>query len=567
MEITSGHTPVVAYFSMEIALESAMPTYAGGLGILAGDFLKAAAELDVPMVGMTLLYRKGYFTQHLDAEGNQTETPVNWDPEEYLEPLTPRVSVRISDRDVWIRAWRYNLNSSSGQAVPVYFLDTDVPGNSDFEQTLTDTLYGGDDYYRLCQEIVLGMGGVDMLQALGYNVRVYHMNEGHSSLLTLALLDDLTELRSPPTLTHVDIETVRERCVFTTHTPVPAAVDQFPMSLVEKVLPPACVSHLTASQALHEGALNVVYLALLFSRYINGVAMRHGEISRGMYPNYPINSITNGVHSVTWASLPFHHLFDRYIPEWRRDNLYLRYSISIPPSEIMAAHNEAKGDMLAEIAKRTGKKLDADVMTLGFARRATAYKRPDLLFADVERLKRIVAKSGKVQVVFSGKAHPKDEGGKADIRAIFKIARELEGVIPVLYLADYDVALGKLLVSGCDLWLNTPLKPLEASGTSGMKAALNGVPQFSVLDGWWVEGHVEGVTGWSIGETDAVESDPEKEVASMYDKLENIILPMFYRNKTAYAGIMSKAIALNASYFNTQRMLRQYLVNAYQPAR
>ncbi len=563
METMPRRLSTVAYFSMEIALESQIPTYSGGLGVLAGDFLKAAADFGVPMVGVTLLYRKGYFRQHLDIEGNQTESPVEWDPEDYLEPLTPRVPVKIEGREVWIRAWRYIITGYSGHTVPVYFLDAHTPGTAPGDEYLTDYLYAGDERYRLCQEAILGIGGVDILEALGYKIQLYHMNEGHSSLLTLGLLDDRTELRSPHFITRSDMEAVRQQCIFTTHTPVPAAVDQFPLDLVKKVLDERFVSYLVSSESLHEGTLNMVYLALFFSRYINGVAMRHGEISRGMYPNYPINSITNGVHAVTWTALPFHRLFDRFIPEWRHDNPYLRYAVSIPLGEVKKAHAEAKLNMLNEIEKRTGRKLDPAVMTLGFARRATAYKRPELLFSDLERLKKIASQVGKLQIIYSGKAHPKDESGKEDIRHIFGYARKLREVIPVLYLEDYDMDLGRYMVSGCDLWLNTPLKPLEASGTSGMKAALNAVPQFSVLDGWWVEGHWEGVTGWSIGNSTSIESSPEKETDSMYDKLENIIVPMFYRDPDAYAAVMRGAVSLNGSYFNTQRMLEQYVVNAY----
>jgi glycogen phosphorylase len=557
------HIPNIAYFSMEIALESRIPTYSGGLGILAGDFIKSAADMGIPMVGVTLLYRKGYFRQHLDPLGNQTETPVEWDPEEFMEPLTPRVSVKIEGREVWIRAWRYIVTGYAGHTVPVYFLDSDLPVNAPADRALTDYLYGGDERYRLCQETVLGMGGVDMLQALGHDIQLYHLNEGHPALLTLALLDDRTELRSPHFITKTDIEAVRQQCVFTTHTPVPAAVDQFPLDMVKKVLDERFISYLVSSDSLHEGNLNMVYLALFFSRYINGVAMRHGEISRGLYPNYPINSITNGVHAVTWTSLPFHRLYDRYIPEWRHDNLYLRYAISIPPQEIWKAHQEAKKNLLNEIEKRTGRKLDPGIMTLGFARRATAYKRPELLFSDTGRLKHIAANTGKMQIIFGGKAHPRDTSGKEDIRHIFQYASVLKDSIPVIYLEEYDMDLSRYMISGSDLWLNTPLKPLEASGTSGMKAALNAVPQFSVLDGWWVEGHVEGVTGWSIGDNYQVESDPEKEVNSMYDKLEKTIVPMFYHDTDAYIKVMLGAISLNGSYFNTQRMLSQYVVNAY----
>jgi len=307
----------------------------------------------------------------------------------------------------------------------------------------------------------------------------------------------------------------------------------------------------------------MVYLALFFSRYINGVAMRHGEISRSMFPDYPINSITNGVHAVTWMSLPFQRLYDTHIPEWRHDNLYLRYAISIPLDEIEKAHAQAKADLLGEVEKRSGKKMDPQVFTIGFARRATTYKRPDLLFSDVERLKRIATSVGKMQIIYGGKAHPRDEGGKAEIRRIFEVAASIKDIIPVVYLEEYDMALGKYMCSGSDLWLNTPQKPMEASGTSGMKAALNGVPQFSVLDGWWIEGHVEGVTGWSIGDEWQTESDPARETASLYDKLERVIIPMYYRQPETFTQVRRLAISLNASYYNTQRMLQQYVVNAY----
>jgi starch phosphorylase len=282
-----------------------------------------------------------------------------------------------------------------------------------------------------------------------------------------------------------------------------------------------------------------------------------------MFPGYPISSITNGVHAATWTSIPFQQLYDRHISEWRHDNLYLRYAVGIPAEEIREAHGQAKQELLAEVKRRTGIDLDPQVMTLGFARRATAYKRADLLFSDLERLKRIVRQVGPMQVIYGGKAHPRDEGGKALIRRIFDAAAALSDTVRVVYLEEYDMTLGKYLCAGVDLWLNTPQKPDEASGTSGMKAALNGVPSLSVLDGWWIEGHVEGVTGWSIGDSWDPESDPSKEVASLYDKLEYLILPMFYERPTAFPKVMRSSIALNGSFYNAQRMMFQYMENAY----
>jgi starch phosphorylase len=557
--------PAIAYFSMEVGLDPAMPTYAGGLGVLAGDTLRAAADLGVPVVGVTLLHRKGYFRQHLDAEGNQSESSSIWYPEEFLEAMEPRISVTIGERVVQVCAWRYLVRGVSGHTVPVYFLDTALPENGPWDQALTDHLYHGGDYYRLCQEVVLGLGGVAMLRALGHDsVKLYHMNEGHSALLTLALMEERTKGRGLHTVTKADIEAIRQRCVFTTHTPVPAGHDQFPLDMARQVLGEERTAALESAGCCLDSTLNATYLALLFSHYINGVSQRHHEISHSMFPHYPINSITNGVHAVTWTAPAFQSLYDRHIPEWRHDNLYLRYAISIPLDEIQQAHADAKRELVAEVKKRAGLRLDPAAMTIGFARRAAAYKRADLVLSDLDRLERIARQVGPLQLIYAGKSHPRDETGKAIIRHIFEAAAALGKTVPLVYLEEYDMALGKYLCAGVDLWLNSPQKPYEASGTSGMKAALNGVPSLSVLDGWWIEGHVEGVTGWSIGDDWQAESDPAKEIASLYDKLEYVILPMFYGRPTAFAEVMRSVIALNASFFNAQRMLLQYVENAYQ---
>jgi starch phosphorylase len=307
-------------------------------------------------------------------------------------------------------------------------------------------------------------------------------------------------------------------------------------------------------------------LALFFSRYINGVAMKHGEVSRGMFPSFPINAITNGVHALTWTAPPCQRLFDRYMPQWRRDNNYLRYARGIPLSAIRATHGECKRDLIAEVQRRTGVALDDKALTIGFARRAAMYKRAPLLFTDLARLRRIAKEAGALQIVYAGKAHPRDEGGKGIIQEIFRAGQALDGDIRVVYLENYDMALARELVAGVDLWLNTPLRPLEASGTSGMKAALNGVPSFSVLDGWWIEGHYEGHTGWSIGDGTEDHADPSAEIASLYDKLEKVIVPLFYQEPDKFAEVMRSTIAINGAFFNTQRMILQYLSNAYFPA-
>jgi glycogen phosphorylase len=556
----------VAYFSMEIALDPDLPTYSGGLGVLAGDTLRSAADLEVPMVAVSLVHRKGYFRQKLDGNGNQSEEPAEWKPETKLENVDGRGCVTIEGRPVVIRAWRFPVRGITGHILPVYLLDTDLPENTPWDRTITDHLYGGDEHYRLCQEAVLGIGGADLLYRLGYNnIGSYHMNEGHPALLTLALLERHIGRSNLGTASEQDIEAVRHKCVFTTHTPVPAGHDQFSRDLVRQVLGDDLTNALNVTQCCPEHFLNMTFLALRFSRYINGVAMHHGEVSRGMFPNYPVRAITNGVHAVTWTAKPFQEIYDRHIPEWRRDNLYLRYGLGIPLEEIRAAHASAKRLLLAEIKKRTGVQLEENTMTIGFARRAAAYKRADLLFTNPERLRWITSHVGPLQVVYGGKAHPRDEGGKALIRHIFQLSASLNHNLKIVYLEDYDVRLAGLIASGVDLWLNTPQRPYEASGTSGMKAALNGVPSLSVLDGWWIEGCLEGITGWAIGHGEDVPEDATAEVASLYDKLELLILPMFYGRPAAYAEVMRAAIAISGSFFNTQRMVAQYVSNAYFP--
>jgi starch phosphorylase len=562
--MSADSQPEIAYFSMEIELEPEIPTYSGGLGVLAGDMLRSAADQGVAMVAVSLVFCKGYFRQKLDAEGRQTETDDGWSPEARLQLLDATVSVTIEGREVRVQAWKYILRGIDGFEVPVLLLDTRTPGNSNWDRALTDHLYGEDERYRLCQEAILGIGGTRMLSALGLDDRrIFHMNEGHSSLLTLALLErQLGSTRRAPT--DEDVIAVRKRCVFTTHTPVPAGHDQFDESLARQVLGDERFSLLQAAGALHEGRLNMTYLGLRFSHYINGVAMHHGEVSRGMFPGYPVRAITNGVHAGRWTCPALQKLYDQHIPEWRRDNLYLRYAIGITASEIGEAHLEAKRALLAELRERAGANLDEKALTIGFARRAAQYKRADLLFSQVDRLRSIASRLGQLQIVYGGKAHPRDESGKAAIRAVFQAAESLRGSIPVVYVENYDARWGALLTAGVDLWLNTPHRPFEASGTSGMKAALNGVPSLSILDGWWIEGCLEGITGWAIGSEEMPVDDAADEISSLYSKLESAVVPMFYGRRQAYWEVMRSAIAVNGSFFNTQRMLNQYVANAYR---
>ncbi|HKT46598.1 MAG TPA: alpha-glucan family phosphorylase [Candidatus Acidoferrales bacterium] len=581
---------IVAYFSMEIALENAMPSYSGGLGVLAGDTIRAAADLRLPMVAVSLLYRKGYFRQRLLEDGSQVEEPVDWRVEDFLREEKARVTVPLENRRVELRCWRYPVKGVHGFEVPVYFLDADMECNAESDRNLTGTLYGGDAYYRLCQEVLLGIGGVRMLRELGYNeLTRYHMNEGHAALLSLELLGEEAEKAGRTSIRGEDIEKVREKCVFTTHTPVPAGHDRFPVEFLTRAFPEqedfldlkdassadllkrvlqAEQNFAGLQDAAKRGAsLNMTYLALSLSTYVNGVAKLHGETSRKMFPEAEIEAITNGVHAATWTSPAFQQMFDRYIPAWREDNYTLRGALGLPREEVWASHLIAKHELMELVRQKTGLQLDPEIFTIGFARRATGYKRADLILSDLDRLRQIAKNAGRFQIVYAGKAHPNDNAGKDIIRHIFQAKKALRKNVPVVFLDDYNMDVGGKITSGVDLWLNTPQYPLEASGTSGMKAALNGVPSLSILDGWWVEGHIEGVTGWAIGDsrrgggTRPVQQ--QEEVESLYEKLEGIILPMYYNERHKFLEVMQHAIAINGSFFNTQRMVQQYITDAY----
>lgn len=549
----------VAYFSMEIALESAVPTYAGGLGVLAGDTLRAAADMDVPMVGVTLLHRKGYFRQVLDAQGHQQERDVVWSPDQRLEPVAATAEVTIEGRRVRLAAWRYTIAREGARRVPVYLLDTDVEGNAPEDRRLTDHLYGGEERYRLSQEVVLGIGGRRLLAAIGVRPAKYHMNEGHSSLLALDLL------REALTVTDGDltaaIEAVRRRCVFTTHTPIAAGHDRFPRALAAAIVGAELVDLYFRLPTPHSPELNMSVLGLDLSGFCNGVSQRHAEVARGMFHGRTIHAVTNGVHSATWTAPPMQALFDRHCPGWRTRAHALRVAQKVPLDEIVGAHRASKRALIDEVNRHGEHNFGEERFTIGFARRATHYKRMLLLLRDVRRLREIASRWGSLQVVFAGKAHPRDHEGKRMIEAVF---RQQETVLPyvrIAFLPGYDMRLGGLLTAGCDLWLNTPIAPLEASGTSGMKAAHNGVPNLSVRDGWWCEGHIEGHTGWAL--TPRAASD-DADADELYRLLDEQILPLYLSAPERWAERMRASIALAASYFNTHRMLGEYVERAYK---
>ncbi len=556
----------IAYFSMEIGLEDQIPTYSGGLGILAGDTIRAAADLKVPILAVSLLHRSGYFYQRIDESGNQIEEPVHWAINDFLEELPYRCKVVLESREVQLRCWKYEVKGITGYVVPVYFLDSDLSENTEWDCKLTGSLYGGDSRYRLCQEIILGIGGIRMLRAMGYNsLNRYHMNEGHASLLGVELLEEEAQKSGRKIPNSDDIKKVREQCIFTTHTPVEAGFDKFDLDLVEPILNKPWMISLKDVFCC-EDQLNLTYLGLNLSHYVNGVAQKHGETARVMFRRYDLEAITNGVHAATWVAPAFQNLFDEYIPGWRQDNFALRHALSIPKNKILEAHIKSKKNLIHFANDESNAGMDIDFFTIGFARRFTEYKRPDLLFSDINQLISIVQKCGPIQLVYAGKAHPHDDQGKKIIQNILQISKVLKDHLRLVFLPNYDMGLAVLITSGVDLWLNTPKPPNEASGTSGMKAAMNGVPSLSILDGWWLEGHIEGVTGWSIGQnnrrTAEIPNNTADDASLLYEKLSQII-PIYYKDQTHYIDVMQHAIALNGSFFNTHRMMQQYVLNAY----
>jgi starch phosphorylase len=545
----------VAYLSMEIGINAEMPTYSGGLGVLAGDVIRSSADLRLPLVGLTLISKKGYLRQKITLDGRQLEYPEEWEPQKFLRLLPETVTVKIEGRNVKVGVWVYEQESLTGGTIPVLFLTTDVEGNTAEDRQITDYLYGDGNMYRLKQEIVLGIGGLRMLEALKINVKKYHMNEGHSSLLTLELLKNNA----------LNADKVRNQCVFTTHTPVAAAFDKFPYDLLlatmEPEVPPETLKKYGGSDRL-----NMTLLALNLSKYTNGVTKAHMEYSRKLFPGYHIQQITNGVHSYTWTCPCFRRLFDKYIPRWANEPELLVRVDTVPDEELWNAHLRGKQMLLDFVHEASGVQMDVDVLTLGFARRATEYKRATMIFSDLEKLKEVKSQ-GRIQLIFAGKAHPNDKAGKSLIKDIYQYIERLKGEIKIVYLENYNMDMATKLTSGVDVWLNTPLPPMEASGTSGMKAAHNGVVNFSVLDGWWLEGCVEGLTGWAIGPSPtqwlSEQETRKREIADLYNKLEYLIIPKFYEQRDNWITMMKNSIGKVAYYFNTHRMMRRYATEAY----
>ena len=546
----------VAYFTMEIALQPEVHTYSGGLGVLAGDTARACVDLELPVVFVSLISRRGYLRQAIDAEGRQQEAEDPWTPEQFATPLRAKVAVILEHREVWVRPWLYMLRNAQGQRVPVLLLDTDLDENRADDRRLTDRLYGGDKVYRFKQEVVLGIGGLRVLQALGFKIQTYHMNEGHAAFLALDLLR-----RYPRPVDQVsegelawNVAPVRDACVFTTHTPVEAGHDRFDYELYNRLLHDYFPVEQLRLLAGHD-VLNMTEMALNLSGYVNGVAVMHAKVTKRMFPGYTINAITNGVHLPTWVHPALVELFNEMSESWAIEPEQMVRFDQVDGERLWQAHRRAKRELGDLVRTHCGVELDADVLTIGFARRMTAYKRPTLLFSDLERLRRIAAKQ-PLQLVIAGKSHPADGHGKDLIHQVHRHMRELGPNLRAVYVPGYDLRVAASLVAGVDVWLNTPEPPLEASGTSGMKAAANGVLNLSVLDGWWLEGCIEGVTGWGL------EAAGEDSAAELYDKLERSVLPA-WQDRATWIRMMQQTIGKIPCYFNTHRMMRRYATEAY----
>ncbi|UCD38688.1 MAG: alpha-glucan family phosphorylase, partial [Fidelibacterota bacterium] len=493
-----------AYFSLEMGLTEDIPTYSGGLGVLAGDHVKSAADLKLPLCAVTLLYREGYLIQRINPEGEQIELYPRFHPEPLLKRIPIELSLPLRNRDVRLAVWQYDVTGVTGGVVPVFFLDTDIPDNHSDDQGITRRLYSGGKDLRLLQEAVLGFGGIQLLDELGiHEIETYHMNEGHSAFLALALFNRLRDERR-----------VRERCVFTTHTPVQAGHDIFSRASARSILNDLFSD--TTLTSFQDDQLNMTELALRGSRAANGVSRLHGNVAQKMFPDFTFDYVTNGIHHITWTTCETRDLLDEHLPGWRENPDKLRGAVDLPDQAVERMHMRNKRHTLSFANAATHVGLSPDLLTIGFARRSVDYKRANLLFQDPERLVRIC--SNKAQFIFAGNAHPDDQVGKELIKRLIQSSQALSGRIHIAYLENYNIWLGRLLTSGVDVWLNTPRRPQEASGTSGMKAALNGVINLSILDGWWAEGYRQGKNGWAIG--DSNDSDDAADADRLYNILE-----------------------------------------------
>jgi len=557
--------PKIAYCSMEIMLESDIPSYAGGLGVLAGDILRSCADTGVPAIGLSLVYSGHTFNQMVNPDGSQIFVAVDWQRLDQLTKLPNQVRFTLAGTEVVVGCWRYDIVGFNGHVVPVYLLDTNFPENLEWVRNLTLNLYEGSSENRLSQEALLAFGGIKMLRELDItDITTYHLNEGHTSFVPLALMHEY----------HLDEETIKNRCTFTTHTPVPEGHDKFPYDQAKKYLDtllPSNIENLASSEKL-----SMTHLGFSMSNTHIAVSKKHKQVCEKMFPNIPFISITNAVHHRSWTWYLMQNLYDKYLPGWLENpKLLTDVPEKIPDPEVWTAHQNSKLDLIHMVNEHLNIQsvvsnqsppsqddhFDADTLTISLARRPVPYKRPLLLYTDILRLEKIGAK--KIQIIQCGKSHPDDEISQTFVREIIRISQKLKGQIRVAYIENYSPKIARLLVAGSDIWLNTPKRPLEASGTSGMKAALNGVLNFSILDGWWIEGHAQNpLSGFTIGpQTDTV--DDTEDAADLYTKLESEIIPLYYQNRPEWIRRMKAAITLG-SYFNTHRLVSEHLMSAWK---
>jgi len=601
----------IAYFSAEFGFHESIPNYSGGLGILSGDHCKSASDLDLNFVAIGLLYRHGYFKQEIDRDGTQEAVSLNQNfhhlPIREVRQNNARVliSVRILDRDVLAKIWELHVGR-----INLYLLDTDVAENTPEDRLITAELYGGDLEMRMRQEMVLGIGGVRALSALGIVAQVFHMNEGHSAFLAL---ERIRVLHSETKLDFYSaLQVVAAANVFTTHTPVPAGNDAFPREMMRRYfggfakelgVPFEEIFSFGQTRVNADDPFSMTILALRASRHANGVSKLHGEVSRSLWKDVwagvpvqevPITSITNGIHTKTWMAPEFSALYTKYLGDWEErltDPGFWRGVMDIPDAQLWETHQKLKlrlvefvrervrvrrtrvGESL-EAIRRANRILDPEILTVGFARRFATYKRGALLFSDKERLSRLLNDTTRpVQFIFAGKSHPRDEGGKALIKEVYKFSREEGFENRIVFVEDYDTYIARRLVQGVDLWLNNPLRPLEASGTSGMKLPPNGGLNLSVLDGWWCESY-NGKNGWAIGaeiDDGPLDFQTEVDATSLYQLLENQIIPLYYAKPDgklplAWLQLMRESIRSVTPVFNTHRMVQEYTERLYCPA-
>ncbi len=552
---TMSNPLTVAYFTMEIGLESKMPTYAGGLGMLAADLMRSCADLNVDAAGMTICWKHGYLRQHINPDGSQSYEEISWNKEDFLRKLEQKVTVTIEGREVTVGCWVYDLKSGD-HTVPIYFLDTDCLENSAEDRDITDQLYGDGEITRIKQEVVLGIGGVRMLRALGYaDIKNFHMNEGHAAFLTLELLRE-NDLKD---------ESVRSLCAFTTHTPVKAGHDVFDYDLANRILGDMLPSNI--KDLAGNDVLSMTHLAMHLSHYTCGVSKIHGDVSRNMFPGEDIDFITNGVHHTYWACPEMQELFDRYARGWRDDPKILEMvSRDFDDKELWDAHMSAKRRLIDEVNKHATLPFDENHLTIVTARRVVSYKRPELLYTNLERLREVCC--GRVQIIHAGNAHPSDPSSQEIIQRMIQRSESLKDCVRIVYLENYNPDIAKLLVSGADIWLNTPMRLHEASGTSGMKACLNGVLNLSTLDGWWIEAYGRDYeSGWRIGPlAKALDAEEHRKIDAedLYTQLQYEIIPeYYYKNRFRWIRRMKRSIGL-MGYFNTHRCIKEYLEKAWK---